>query len=220
MRDLLAHYPSIHDNQDRTPVYAVDVTSWPRCDAEGSPERGYYYHPSRHSAGQPIVAGWAYQLIAEISFARDTWVAPVDVRWLHPAEDENEIASRQVKALLGRLPQRNSAPLPPPLFVFDAGYYPVKLQRELEGSDAQLLVRLHSNRVFYADPEQDGPRPVGEVKFEAKIYRSDPKAISFRIQLRGYAMFCLLSERLTWEFGWWRAYSAFCLMHLSRILRS
>jgi hypothetical protein len=23
---------------------------------------GYYYHPSRHSAGQPIVAGWAYQL--------------------------------------------------------------------------------------------------------------------------------------------------------------
>jgi hypothetical protein len=29
----------------------VDVTTWPRCDAECSPERGYYYHPSRHSAG-------------------------------------------------------------------------------------------------------------------------------------------------------------------------
>jgi hypothetical protein len=42
-------------------VFAVDVTTWPRCDAECSPERGYYYHPSRHSAGQPIVAGWAYQ---------------------------------------------------------------------------------------------------------------------------------------------------------------
>jgi hypothetical protein len=40
-------------------VFAVDVTTWPRCDAECSPERGYYYHPSRHSAGQPIVAGWA-----------------------------------------------------------------------------------------------------------------------------------------------------------------
>ena len=28
-------------------VFAVDVTTWPRCDAECSPERGYYYHPSR-----------------------------------------------------------------------------------------------------------------------------------------------------------------------------
>jgi hypothetical protein len=41
------------------PIYAVDVSVWPRCDAETSPERGFYYHPSRHSAGQPIVAGWA-----------------------------------------------------------------------------------------------------------------------------------------------------------------
>jgi hypothetical protein len=32
-------------------VFAVDVTAWPRCDAECSPERGLYYHPSRHSAG-------------------------------------------------------------------------------------------------------------------------------------------------------------------------
>jgi hypothetical protein len=56
-------------------VYAVDVSLWPRCDAESSLERGYYYHPSRHSAGQPIVAGWAYQFIARLSFERDCWVA-------------------------------------------------------------------------------------------------------------------------------------------------
>lgn len=37
------------DGQNRVPVYAVDVTSWLRCDAEASPERRYYYHPSRHS---------------------------------------------------------------------------------------------------------------------------------------------------------------------------
>src|SRR5215216_3666519 len=30
-------------------IYAVDVSVWPRCDAETSPERGHYYHPSRHS---------------------------------------------------------------------------------------------------------------------------------------------------------------------------
>ena len=53
---------------DETPVYAVDASVWPRCDAESSPERGYYYHPSRHSAGQPIVAGWAYQFVAQLNF--------------------------------------------------------------------------------------------------------------------------------------------------------
>ena len=39
------------------PVFAVDVTTWPRCDAECSPERGYYYHPSRHSAGRSSLVG-------------------------------------------------------------------------------------------------------------------------------------------------------------------
>ena len=71
-------------------IYALDVSVWPRCDAETSPERGYYYHPSRHSAGQPIVAGWAYQLVAELGFERDSWVAPVDARRVRPAEDTDE----------------------------------------------------------------------------------------------------------------------------------
>jgi hypothetical protein len=41
---------------DHQPVFAVDVSVWARCDAETSPEQGYYYHRSRHSAGQPVVA--------------------------------------------------------------------------------------------------------------------------------------------------------------------
>ena len=156
IRDLLSRHPMARENWYRTPVYAVDITSWPRCNTEASPERGYYYHPSRHSAGQPIVAGWTYQLIAEIGFVRDTWVAPVDARRVHPTE--NDIAAGQVRALLNRMSHRSASP---PLFVFDAGYDPVKLQRKLGNSRLQLLVRLHSNRVFYADPKQDGSRLVG-----------------------------------------------------------
>ena len=57
LRTLLAR----HQLAGGQPIYAVDVSTWPRCDAEASPERGFYYHPSRHSAGQPIVAGWAFQ---------------------------------------------------------------------------------------------------------------------------------------------------------------
>jgi DDE superfamily endonuclease len=54
LRDLLASYDL---DAMGTPVYAIDVSPWPRCDAEASPGRGYLYHPSRHWAGQPIVAG-------------------------------------------------------------------------------------------------------------------------------------------------------------------
>ena len=71
---------SIRLPEAETPVYAVDVSVWDRCDAECSPERGYYYHPSRHSAGQPIVAGWAYQFVAQLNFVRESWTAPMDVR--------------------------------------------------------------------------------------------------------------------------------------------
>ena len=40
-------------------VFAIDASTWPRRDAETSPERGFYHSASRHSAGQPIVAGVA-----------------------------------------------------------------------------------------------------------------------------------------------------------------
>jgi hypothetical protein len=146
LRRLLAHHPL--PTGSGTPVFAVDVSVWARCDAESSPDRGFYYHPSRHSAGQPIVAGWAYQFVARLNFARESWTAPVDVERVRPAQDANVVAAEQVKGLLGRLQEGEAVPL----FVFDAGYDPVKLQRGLERSSCQILVRLRTGRRFYGDP--------------------------------------------------------------------
>jgi hypothetical protein len=120
LRGLLARVP-LAGGADKHPVYAVDVSVWPRCDAEASPERGFYYHPARHSAGQPIVAGWAYQFIARLNFVRESWTAPVEVERVRPAQDANEMAAEQVKAFLRRSPEEGATPL----FVFDAGYDPV-----------------------------------------------------------------------------------------------
>ena len=136
------------------PVFAVDVTAWPRCDAECSPERGLYYHPSRHSAGQPIVAGWAFQWICQLGFVRDSWTAPVDAARLHPLDDTDQQAAGQIRALLGRLPAGG----PMPLFVFDGGYDSAQLTLDLAGAGVVVLARLRSDRCFYADPP---PRPPG-----------------------------------------------------------
>src|SRR5215216_4046017 len=100
LRDLLVCHPLA--GSGATPVYAVDTSVWPRCDAECSPQRGYYYHPSRHSAGQPIVAGWAYQFVAQLNLVRESWTAPVDVERVRPAQDANEVATEQVKSFLRR----------------------------------------------------------------------------------------------------------------------
>src|SRR5215218_816006 len=126
----------------------VDVTTWPRCDAECSPERGYYYHPSRHSARQPIIAGWAFQWIAGLSFDRDSWTAPVDAARLQPLDDTDHQAAVQVRALLGRLPAGG----PVPVFVFDGGYDSAQLTLDLAEQRVAVLVRLRSGRCFYADP--------------------------------------------------------------------
>lgn len=146
-----------HPLASGAPVYAVDVSVWPRCDAEASPERGFYYHPSRHSAGQPIVAGWAYQWLAQLGFERDSWAGPLDVQRVHPTGNANAVAVEQIKHLLARLPTDGESPL----FVFDAGYDSVQLTQGLTEMPAAILVRLRSDRCFYADPPPAAPSPKG-----------------------------------------------------------
>jgi len=167
VRDLLA------DALPRStpPVFAVDCSTWPRCDAECSPERGLFYHPSRHSAGQPIVAGWSYQLICALEFTRDSWTTPLDARRLTPDDNVNLVATAQIKDLLPRL----DVPDGVPAFVFDAGYDPTRLQVELADAGVQILVRIRSDRCFYtaAPPRAAGtggrPRRHG-----AKMALPDP----------------------------------------------
>src|SRR5215217_1797750 len=103
---LLAGHPLVGGQ----PIYAVDCSVWPRCDAEASPERGYYYHPSRHSAGQPIVAGWAYQWLAQLGFAHDSRTALLNVRRVHPAENAHALLSTRSLASSSASPPRGRRP--------------------------------------------------------------------------------------------------------------
>jgi hypothetical protein len=142
LRDLLASHLPDGD----PPVFAVDVTTWPRCDAECS--RSAATTPILAPSGQPIIAGWAWQWIAQLSFDRDSWTAPVDARRLHPLADTDQTAAAQIHALLARLPAGGAVPL----FVFDAGYDSAQLTLELAEAPVAVLVRLRSDRCFYADP--------------------------------------------------------------------
>src|SRR5579875_3863339 len=115
LTDLIAAYPL----RTTTRWYAIDASVWPRCDAETRPERGYYHHPTRQSHGQPIVAGWNFSWLVQVPERCSSWVAPVQMRRIIPAENPNHVAAEQVRALVHQ--QGDGHPMLP-LISFDAGY--------------------------------------------------------------------------------------------------
>ena len=106
---LVATYPLASE----TAWYAVDASVWPRCDAETSPERGYYPHPYRHSHGQPIVAGWNYSWLVQVPSRCSSWTAPLRMRRMRPGENANLVAAEQIRSWLRQAPlgrSRGDAP--------------------------------------------------------------------------------------------------------------
>lgn len=153
LRDLLAR-----QILQQPAVFAVDVSCWARNDAECSPGRGFYHHPTRHSAGKPIIAGWAFSWLAGLELTTDSWTTPLDVLRLLPGTNINDAAAVQILRLLPHLPAIEDRP---PLFVFDGGYDAVRLALALQSAPVQTLVRIRSDRCFYADPPPAKPETRG-----------------------------------------------------------
>ena len=190
-------------------VFAVDASTWPRCAAETSPERGFYHHPSRHSAGQPIVAGWSYQWIAGLSWAPDSWTAPLDARRIPPSADTVAATIAQVGELVGRLGDTEAVPT----FVFDAGYDPIALGHGLAATRAAIVVRIRSDRLCYADPVPAAPGTVGRPRRhgrrlacadpaswwapDAERHASDPRYGAIEVQA-WHGLYPILQRRGRW----------------------
>jgi hypothetical protein len=95
----------------------------------------------------------------------------VDARRLHPLDDTDQQAARQVRVLLERLPAGG----PLPWFVFDGGYDSAQLTLDLAEVPAAVLVRLRADRCFYADPPAPAPGKTGRPRRHgAKFAFADP----------------------------------------------
>jgi hypothetical protein len=82
----------------------------------------------------------------------------LDVQRVPPGADINTVAAEQAQAILTRLPRHHD---PVPLFVFDGGYDAVRLALALADTRGQLLVRIRSDRCFYAAPPPAAAARVG-----------------------------------------------------------
>ena len=144
------------------PVWAHDGTVWPRPAAWTSPERTYGHRTASGIPQDGVVAAWEYEWLVAVPAPGTGWVLPLDVRRRGPRDGTpTAMASTMLREALAQRP----APAPRPVVALDSGYDPVQLARaKLE---ADLLVRLRSNRACYRAPGpyrgRGAPRKYGPV---------------------------------------------------------
>lgn len=140
-------------------MFAIDTTPHPRPDAEYADERVMVQ--IRGKGGDRFLPGWPYSIIVGVGWGSSSWVDPIEARRIRPDDDHTDVTIDQITRLLADLKTTNRlAPgQPSPLVLLDAGNQATDISFALADQPVQLLVRLRSTRVFYADPES---RPSGK----------------------------------------------------------
>ena len=131
---------------------AVDVSPWPRPDAECSPDRAHCHRPCRCDGLRQTIPGWPYSMIAALESGRSSWTALLDAVRLRPGQDATEVTAAQIRELVARLCDAGQCKDgdPPILIVLDAGYDVVRLSWLLQDLPVQLIGRVRGDRVFFA----------------------------------------------------------------------
>jgi hypothetical protein len=157
LRDLLVRCRP----RDWPPVFAVDASTYPRPWAATSPDREWHHHscPGNHGSDGAAVAGWAFQWLAQVSFAPDSWTAPQDQARVGAGADASLAAAEQILAHAARLRADGERRIP--LYVMDAGYDAASVTADVRDHRVQVLVRLRNDRVLYRDPPPRIPGKAG-----------------------------------------------------------
>lgn len=156
---------------------AIDVTGWPRPDAECAPERLHCYRHCRCDGMRQTIPGWPYSVAAALGAGRSSWTAPLDMVRLGPAEDATEATAAQIRDLCDRLITAGQLREgdPPMLVVLDSGYDLVRLSWLVQDLPVQLLGRIRADRVMYAPAgARRGTRPGRQPRHGRAFKFTDP----------------------------------------------
>jgi hypothetical protein len=155
-------------------MFGVDVSPIARPDARYVDQLSMVQ--VRGAGGDRFVSGWPVSFMVGIGWGASSWVDPVDARRLAPGESHVQGAVGQVGALLEDLVASGRWVVgdPAPLVMFDSGYPGAVLAHGLAGLPVQVLVRVRSDRVFYAEPERGKPRRGRTPRHGARFACGDP----------------------------------------------
>jgi hypothetical protein len=142
-------------------VFGIDASTIGRPWAVTSLGREFHHHScaGHTGSGDPVIKGWAWQWLSQLSFDADSWTAPQDAVQVG-RDDVAVVTAAQILAHAARL--RWAGETRVPLYVMDAGYDEAPVTWELREhlDQVQVLVRVRNDRVMYRDPEP-GPRRPG-----------------------------------------------------------
>lgn len=131
-------------------VYAVDATANEHEQAETLPDRSVL----KSSKDEPMRYGHKYSWLVRLVNYGTSWVAPVDIERIDTKATDTKVAAVQVQELDVHDPQAK-------VIVADSRYEDRLFLGIFEGLKHTFgLIRLHSNRVLYEEPQL---KPVGSL---------------------------------------------------------
>jgi hypothetical protein len=125
---------------DAQPLLAGDATGWSRPAAQTLRDRTFQV-----SKGQAMAVGHSYSTLAWIPEDSGSWALPLRHERITSFETLGSRAAFQLKQVTRQLPVR-------PLAVYDRGYGNASFVKQTAAIEADLLLRLASNRCVYGTP--------------------------------------------------------------------
>lgn len=122
------------------PILAGDRTVWSRPDAVTLRERTF-----EHDSRQTTVVGQSYSTLAWVPEESGSWALPLRHERISSFETPGKRAAFQLQQVTRQLGTR-------PLAVYDRGYGNARFIKQTAAIEADLLVRLASNRCVFATP--------------------------------------------------------------------
>lgn len=127
------------------PILAVDHTVWTRLHSPTLQDRTYEHQPSEIASKKPISVGQGYSTIAWIPENKGSWALPLRHERITSWENPIQKAAWQIKQVCKYLPQR-------PIVLLDSEYGNASLLNQTADVEADLLMRIRSNRCLYSAP--------------------------------------------------------------------
>ncbi|MCX5233073.1 transposase [Streptomyces sp. NBC_00233] len=156
---------------------ALDVTAWPRPDAECSPGRLHCHRPCRCDGMRQTIPGWPYHVAAAPGGGRTSWTGVLDVVRPGLHDDATEATATQIRDLLAGLREAGQwcEGDPEVLFVPDSGYGIVRLAWLLREEPVRLLGRIRSDRVMHHSADRRKGPAKGRGPRHGEVFRlADP----------------------------------------------
>lgn len=153
---------------EEQPLLVGDSTLWQRREAKTMADRGFH-----HAGGEAIGVGHSYSTLAWVPQEQGSWVLPLSHERITSFESAMSKAAFQLKQVSEQLAVR-------PLAAFDRHYGNGRFLNQTAEIEADLLLRLASNRCVYGVPPaytgRGAPRKHGH-KFKFNDPQSYPEAI-------------------------------------------